>query len=227
MRVKRKWTMVLLGALLLVVLCVFAGCTQSRPAGDTNPQQSAQQQEQTQPQVQDTQAQQQAEPQNTPKTDTSNAPPEKKLPILQNATFEMGHYAWSPQAGTVETEDNGNKYMVAGYTWGLYQFLQVKPGESYQIYCKVKQGAEPASPARLSIIFYDSDHNIMEESKDFIYAPGTEWSSFPKKVFKVPENAVFTKLFLLSNGKGTVCFDNISVSLIPRETTPAASAGSQ
>jgi hypothetical protein len=72
-----------------------------------------------------------------------------------------------------------------------------------------------ASPARLSLIFYDSNHNIMPESNSFYYTPGTEWSSFPKNAFKVPENALFTKLFLLSHGKGTVCFDDIEVTPAP------------
>lgn len=229
MRVQRKiWILFVFIALMIAALCVFTGCATNQPASNSNQQPPVQQQEQNS----QAQQQQQAAPQSTPATvpvtvPTNEEPAEKALPILENANFEMGHYGWSPQDGTIETEYNGNKYMTAGYTWGLYQFLQVKPGESYQIYGKVKQGMEPASPARLSIIFYDRDHKIMTESQNYVYNPGYEWSSFPKKVFKVPENALFTKLFLLSNGKGTVCFDNISISLTPRETTPAAPGTTQ
>jgi len=223
MRVQRKkvWSLVLITALLLVALLVFAGCGTNQTIGGTNSQTPTQQPAQSSP------AQQQSATQVTPGTAPEKLQAEKPAPIMENATFEMGHMGWSPQEGTIETEENGNKYIEVRYTWGLYQFLQVKPGESYQTYCKVKQGTEPASPARISVIFYDKDHKIMPESQTYFYNPGTEWCSFPKNVFKVPENALFTKLFLLSDGKGTVCFDNVSVSLSPRQVTPATPVPAQ
>lgn len=226
MRGKRKKTLALavVSALLMIMLYALTGCgtTQTGNTGAQQPAPPAQQQTGPTSTPQEQPASQAAQ-----NTATEKTKPEKVPPILENATFEMGHYGWSPQEGKIVTEDNGNKYIEAGYTWGLFQFLQVKPGETYQIYCKVKQGTEPASPARMSIIFYDKDHKIMPESQSYIYMPGTEWGSFPKKVFTVPENALFTKLFLLSHGKGTVCFDNISVSQVAKEGQPAASGTTQ
>lgn len=197
----------MVSALLLIILYALTGCG-SKPAEKTGTQPLAQQQAATAEPTKEQPAEQV-----TPDTVPINEKQEKDPPILINSTFEMGHYGWSTQAGTIVTETNGNKYMRVGYTWGLFQFMQVKPGETYQIFCRTKQGTEPASPARLCIIFYDKDHNIMPESVSFYHYPGAEWSSFPKRAFTVPENALFTKLFILSNGKGTVCFDNISVSL--------------
>lgn len=212
MRVKRKNIMLLamVSALLLIVLYALTGCG-SKPVENTGAQPPAQQQAATTETTKE-----QTAAQVTPETVPVNEKQEKAPPILINSTFEMGHYGWSTQAGTIMTETNGNKYMRVGYTWGLFQFMQVTPGQTYQIYCKAKQGTEPASPARLSIMFYDKDHKIMKESVSFYHYPGAEWSSFPKKAFTVPENALFTKLFILSNGKGTVSFDNISVSLLSK-----------
>ncbi len=230
------WIAALAGALLILMVCALTGCVATKTTGNTGVQPPSQTQttgntgEQQAGQTQNGQTGQTGgeqlqplPPPNTQNTIQDKTKAEKLPPILENATFEMGHYGWSPQEGTIVTEDNGNKCIKVGYTWGLYQFLQVKPGETYQIYCKAKLGTEPASPARMSIIFYDSDHKIMPESETYLHSPGYEWSSFPKKVFTVPEKALFTKLFLLSHGKGTVCFDNISVSLVQKEA--AASPG--
>lgn len=221
------WIAALAGVLLMVMVYTLTGCVATQTTGNTGEQPPGQTQttgnagEQPPSQTQTGQTGpeqlQPLSPQATQSTVPDKTKMEKLPPILENATFEMGHYGWSPQDGTIVTEENGNKCIKVGYTWGLYQFLQVKPGETYQIYCKVRQGSEPASPARLNVIFYDSDHKIMTESVEYLHNPGTEWSSFPKKVFTVPEGALFTKLFLLSHGKGTVCFDNISVSLVQQK----------
>ena len=218
MRGKRRkfLTTAVIGALILVMLYALTGCGRTQTSDTAAPQPA--------PAVQEQPATQE---QPAPTSVPQEPKPEKATPILENATFEMGHYGWSPQDGAIVTEDSGNKCIKVGYTWGLYQFMQVQPGETYQIYCKVRQGTEPASPARISIIFYDSDHKIMTESQSYIHMPGAEWSSFPKNVFTVPENALFTKLFLLSHGKGTVCFDNISVSLVTKDAAPAAPAEGQ
>ena len=228
------WATAVISALLVLMLCVLSGCGSTQSTGPTGTQPPAQGEPAqtgptvTQPPAQEQPAQTSPAQQQTLPGAAQNAEPEKEKsetasPILQNADFEMGHYAWSPQEGTIVKEENGNKCMRASYTWGLYQFMQVEPGKTYQIYCKARQGTEPASPARMSIIFYDSNHKIMKESLDIICSPGTQWDYFPKKSFTVPQNAVFTKLFLLSNGNGSVCFDNISVSLLIREsTTPGA-----
>ncbi|MFA4885225.1 MAG: carbohydrate binding domain-containing protein [Desulfotomaculaceae bacterium] len=217
------WIAALVGALLIVMVYALTGCVATQTTGNSGAQPPSQTQTgQTGPEQL-----QQLPPQTTPSTVPDKTKTEKLPPILENATFEMGHFGWSPQDGTIVTEDNGNKCIKVGYTWGLYQFLQVQPGETYQIYCKVKQGSEPASPARMSVMFYDSDHKIMPESMSYLHSPGTEWSSFPKKVFTVPENALFTKLFILSHGKGTVCFDNVSVSLVQKEANATPGAAQQ
>lgn len=209
------WVSILVGALLLVMIGALAGCVATQTTRKTDQQPPAQTQTgPTEPGL----------PEATESTEPAETEAEKALPILQNATFEMDHYAWSAQGGKIVTEQNGNKCMEVGYTWGLYQFLQVKPGESYQIYGRVRQGSAPATPARMNIIFYDSEHKIMAESVEYLHNPGPEWGSLPKKVFTVPKEALFTKLFLLSNGKGTVCYDNISVSLVQKEGSPAPGA---
>ncbi len=218
---KKIWIAALVGALLIVMVYTLTGCVATQTTENSGTQPPSQTQtgqtgaEQLQP----------PPPETTQNTVPDKTKVEKLPPILQNATFEMGHYGWSPQEGTIVTEENGNKCIKVGYTWGLYQFLQVQPGETYQIYCKVKLGSEPASPARMSVMFYDSDHKIMPESMSYLHNPGTEWSSFAKKVFTVPETALFTKLFLLSHGKGTVCFDNISVSLVQKDGNASSGSG--
>lgn len=208
---RRNWAVAVAGAVLVLLLCILSGCGTIQSTSQTGEQPPGQGQEaQTEP------GQKQEQPETPQNGEPKAVKPERTLPILQNANFEMGHYGWSPQDGTIITEEDGNKCMSVGYTWGLFQFMQVTPGKTYQIYCKVRQGNEPISPARICIIFYDTDHKIMPESLDIINNTDTEWRGISKKVFTVPEEALFTKMFLLSNGKGTVCFDNISVSLAPQ-----------
>lgn len=235
MRVKgrRIWALAIAGAILIMLLCLLSGCgttqstsstggqpAQTAPGGTQAPVRGVEDQtspDNIQPPAQEKEeqtapAQDQAQPGITPNGEPEPEKPGKNLQFLQNGSFEMGHYGWSQQEGTIVTEENGNKCMSAEYTWGLYQFLQVLPGENYEITCQAKQEQAPLSPARMCIIFYDTDHKIMKQSTDIIYVPGTQWEDFPPTSFSVPEDAIFTKLFLLSNGEGSVCFDNISVS---------------
>ena len=161
---------------------------QTAPGSTQAPVQEAE--EQASPDSIQTPAQQQEE-QTAPGQDqdqpgiTSNGEPEpekpgKKLEIFKNGSFEMGHYGWSQQAGKIVTEENGNKCMSAKYSWGLYQFLQVLQGETYEITCRARQDQEPSSPARMCIIFYSKDHKIMKERTiDIIHIPGTQWENFP------------------------------------------------
>lgn len=240
---RRIWALAIAGALLVMLLCLLAGCgtsqstrttgdqpVQTAPGSTQAPVQEAE--EQASPDSIQTPAQQQEE-QTAPGQDqdqpgiTSNGEPEpekpgKKLDIFKNGSFEMGHYGWSQQAGKIVTEENGNKCMSAKYSWGLYQFLQVLQGETYEITCRARQDQEPSSPARMCIIFYSKDHKIMKERTiDIIHIPGTQWENFPPTSFTVPVGAAFTKLFLLSNGQGSVCFDDIRVSPVTGDSAEA------
>ncbi|OPZ70456.1 MAG: hypothetical protein BWY80_01501 [Firmicutes bacterium ADurb.Bin456] len=224
MRVKGRkiWALALAGALLIMFLCFLSGCGSSKstnlangqkePAVPGNPRQIQGEGAQSAPDGAGMPGQGKDGLAGPAQGQVQPGVSGKNLQILQNGTFEMGHYGWSPQEGKVLTEENGNRCMRAKYTWGLFQFLQVAPGETYEITCRAKQDQAPMSPARMCIIHYDSDHKIMTKRADIVHIPGTQWEDFPLTSFTVPEDAVFTKLFLLSNGEGSVCFDNVSIS---------------
>jgi hypothetical protein len=117
---RRIWALAIAGALLVMLLCLLAGCgtsqstrttgdqpVQTAPGSTQAPVQEAE--EQASPDSIQTPAQQQEE-QTAPGQDqdqpgiTSNGEPEpekpgKKLEIFKNGSFEMGHYGWSQQAG--------------------------------------------------------------------------------------------------------------------------------
>ncbi len=227
---RRIWALAIAGALLIMLLCLLAGCgttqsTQTTPGSTQAPDQEAV--DQASPDSTQAPGQEQKE-QTTPGQDgiTPNgeqkADTGKKVEILKNGSFEMGHYGWSPQEGTIVTEDDGNKCMSVKYSWGLYQFLQVHQGQTYEITCQVRQDQEPISTARMCIIFYSKDHKILNErTVDILHIPGTQWEDIPHTTFTVPRGAAFTKLFLLSNGHGSVCFDNISILPVAGDSAEA------
>ncbi|NLW37781.1 MAG: hypothetical protein GXY90_04310 [Peptococcaceae bacterium] len=227
MRIKgrRIWALAIAGALLVFLLCLLAGCgktqsTETTPGSTQAPGQEAV--DQASPDSTQAPGQEQAQPGMSSNGEQKADKPGKKVEILKNGSFEMGHYGWSPQEGTIITEDDGNKCVSVKYSWGLYQFLEVHQGQTYEITCQVRQDQEPISTARMCIIFYSKDHKILNErTVDIIHIPGNEWEDIPPATFTVPKGAAFTKLFLLSNGHGSVCFDNISITPVAGDSAEA------
>lgn len=127
---------------------------------------------------------------------------------ILNGDFTSGKTSWIGSGVLVKTESNGNAYGAAAYGWNFYQEIKLAPGQ-YRLSALAKKGTA-ASEARIVVMFIDSAGNRTVNS-DILYKPvGTGWETIPAKTITVPQNAVTTRVYLLTNGgSGYQCFDKV------------------
>lgn len=129
--------------------------------------------------------------------------------VILNGDFEQGGLGWNnPYA--IQKEENGNHYVINNYNWLIKQDMNLTPGKTYEISADTKKGTA-TGPARVVITFLDVNGNRLKKYYDILYThTGTGWEEITHQLITVPENAVKTRVYLLSKDeKGYHCFDNI------------------
>jgi len=132
-------------------------------------------------------------------------------PAILNGDFEEGQLGWqNPYA--IQSEENGNHYILSNYSWRVVQNLDLLPHTTYEICASTKKGTAEG-PARIAFTFLDVNDNKLFQNYDIKYTHyGTEWEEIPNQFITIPDNAAVTKIYLLSNDpKGYHLFDNISI----------------
>lgn len=135
-------------------------------------------------------------------------------PAILNGDFEQGELGWGNQYA-IQTEENGNHYIINNYSWRVSQDLDLLPHTTYEVSASTKKGTAKG-PARITFTFHDVNGNKLFQSYDIKYMhEGTEWEEIPKQFITIPANAAVSKIYLLTNDpEGYHCFDNINIARV-------------
>lgn len=135
-------------------------------------------------------------------------------PAILNGDFEQGDLGWGNQYA-IQTEENGNHYIINNYSWRVSQELDLLPHTTYEVSASTKKGTA-AGPARITFTFHDVNGKKLFQSYDIKYLhQGTGWEEIPKQYITIPASAAVSKIYLLtSDPEGYHCFDNIVITRV-------------